>query len=101
MNVIKGDTVKIISGKDRGKTGKVLEVFPKMNRVAVEGINMYKKHARPKKQGEKGEIVNLIRPLHASNVQVLCSGCKKSSRVGHRIEGEKKVRFCKHCNASL
>ena len=101
MKFKKGDTVQIIAGKDRGKSGKVLRVIPDANRVSVDGINMYKKHVRPKRQGEKGEVVNLLRPLNASNVMLVCPHCKRGTRVGYRMEGEAKKRYCKKCQASL
>ena len=72
MRIKKGDQVKIISGKDRGKTGTVLKVLSENNRISIEGINSYKKRMRPKKQGQKGETVTVVRPLHASNVLLLC-----------------------------
>ena len=68
MNIKKGDSVTVIAGKDSGKTGKVVKVFPKLNRVLVEGVNMFKKHKRPTKQGEKGQIVSIARTIHRSNV---------------------------------
>lgn len=68
FSIKKGDTVTVITGKDTGKSGKVLKVFPMLNKVLVEGVNMYKKHRRPKKQGEKGQIVSIARPIHRSNV---------------------------------
>lgn len=101
MNIKKGDNIKIIAGKDRGKTGKVLRVFPERNRIAVEGINLYKKHSRPKRQGEKGEIVEIMRPFHISNAQIICSGCKQATRVGHRMEGAVKIRYCKKCQLAV
>ncbi|MDP1688863.1 MAG: 50S ribosomal protein L24 [bacterium] len=101
MNIKKGDTVKILTGKNRGKSGKVLKVFTERGLVSVEGINVYKKHVRPKKQGEKGEVVSLARPLQASNVQVICPACSRSARVGFRKSGETKVRYCKKCNADI
>jgi large subunit ribosomal protein L24 len=68
ISIKKGDTVTVITGKDNGKSGKVLQVFPKTNRVLVEGINMFKKHKRPTKQGEKGQVVSIARTIHRSNV---------------------------------
>jgi large subunit ribosomal protein L24 len=68
ISIKKGDTVTVIAGKDSGKSGKVLKVLPKANRVLVEGINMFKKHKRPTKQGEKGQIVSIARSIHRSNV---------------------------------
>lgn len=100
MNIKKGDQVKIISGKERGKTGSVLKVFPKDNRLSVEGLNLFKKRSRPKRQGQKGETVLVPRPLVASKVMLICGNCKKPTRIGFRLEGDKKVRFCKKCEAS-
>jgi large subunit ribosomal protein L24 len=101
MKIRKGDNVMIMSGKDRGKSGKVLRVLPKMDKVLVEGFNLAKKAMRPKKQGQKGEIVSVARPLHASNVMILCGSCKKAARVGYKMEGEQKVRYCKNCSAHI
>ncbi|MBI4034123.1 MAG: 50S ribosomal protein L24 [Candidatus Brennerbacteria bacterium] len=101
MKVKKGDTVKILAGKNRGESGKVIRVYPKEGRVTVEGVNVYKKHSRPRRQGEKGEIVSVVRPLMLSNVVLVCSKCGKPTRVGHRFENERKVRYCKKCNAEI
>ncbi len=99
MNIKKGDTVKILGGKDRGKTAAVLAVFPDENKISVEGVNRYKKRARPKKQGQKGETVLVVRPLSASNAAIVCQNCKRPTRVGYRLEGNAKVRYCKKCQA--
>lgn len=101
MRIKKGDTVKIVSGKDRGKTGKVLEVFPVREKISVDGINLYKKHVRPKKQGEKGQLVTLIRPFAVSNVMLVCGSCKKPTRIGYEIHSGKKQRVCKKCKAAI
>lgn len=100
MNIKKGDQVKIISGKDRGKSGAVLNVFPAEGRVTIEGLNLYKKRVRPKRQGQKGETVLVPRPMFASKTMFLCSSCKKAARVGFRFESGQKVRYCKKCNAT-
>lgn len=101
MNIKKGDTVKILTGKDRTKTGKVSRVDAADKKVFVEGLNMYKKHVRPKRQGEKGEIVSIARPMDISNVAVMCGSCKKQTRIGYRAEGEKKTRACAKCKATI
>jgi large subunit ribosomal protein L24 len=101
MNLKKGDQVKILSGKDRGKTGSLLKVFRELNRVTVEGVNTFKKRVRPTKQGEKGETVILPRPVSASKVQLICKNCKKPTRVGYRTNGEIKERYCKKCEATI
>ncbi|MEK9180083.1 MAG: 50S ribosomal protein L24 [Patescibacteria group bacterium] len=101
MKIRKGDNVKILSGKDRGKVGKVLRVFPEDDRATVEGLNLYKKRSKPKRQGQKGEVVNVPRPVHASSLMLICGSCKKAARVGSRSEGGKKVRYCKKCGANI
>jgi large subunit ribosomal protein L24 len=104
MKIRKGDTVLIISGKDKLKKGKVIEVLPKKNRIVVEGINIVKKHVRPKKSGEKGQRVEVPRPLDLSNVKLVCPKCKKPTRVGYKLaikEKEKKQRICKKCKQKI
>lgn len=97
----KGEQVIIISGKYRGKKGKVLRVLPKEKKIAVEGVNLAKKHVRPKKSGEKGQVVEMPLPLHISNVKLICSKCGKATRVGYKFEGEKKYRVCKKCGQKI
>ncbi|MDX1607637.1 MAG: 50S ribosomal protein L24 [Candidatus Spechtbacterales bacterium] len=101
MKVKKGDKVLIIHGKNRGKTGKVISTLPRRSRVVVEGVNMQKKHVRPRRQGEQGEIVELPGPIDISNVKVVCPRCGKAARMGHKKEGEAKVRLCKKCGKSI
>lgn len=101
MTVKKGDNVLVITGKDKGKTGKVMEVFPKNNKVLVDKINIVTKHQKARKQDEKSAIIKKNAPFEASNVMVVCPVCGKATRVAHsEIEG-KKVRSCKKCSASL
>jgi len=99
MKIKKGDNVKIMSGKDRGKTGKVLHALPEEGKIVIDGLNVFKKRSRPKKQGEKGETVLVPRPLPASRVMLICANCKMPTRVGYRTEGAKNVRYCKKCKA--
>lgn len=103
MNIKKGDTVQILSGKDKGKSGKVMKVDPAKPAVLLEGLNLFKKHIRPKKQGEKGQILSLPKPLNISKVMLLCPNCKKAARIGSRFEkdGELKVRYCKKCKGTI
>ncbi len=107
MRIKKGDTVQIIKGKNRGKTGKVMNVYPKNDRISVDGVNLYKKHVRPKRQGEKGETIMLVRPINVSNAMLVCGSCKSRTRVGYRFEksadgsGNRKERFCKKCGAVI
>jgi len=94
----RNDTVIIRTGKDSGKRGRVLKVVPDKNRVVVEGVNMIKRHTRPNPQRNiKGGIVEREGALHASNVQLVCPECGKTSRVGYRMQGDRKVRICRKC----
>jgi large subunit ribosomal protein L24 len=97
MKIKKGDTVLIISGKDRARNGKVLDVFVKEGKIVVEGVNIRKKHVKPKRSGEKGQIVQLPSRMDVSNVKLICSKCGKAARVGYKKEGDKKYRICKKC----
>lgn len=101
MKIKKGDTVRIIKGKDRGKTGKILRVYPDLNKVIIEGLNLFKKHRRPRQAGAKGEIVQISQPLSASNVMFICPNCSKAVKVSCRFSTGKKVRFCKKCDSAL
>jgi large subunit ribosomal protein L24 len=101
MKIKTGDTVLIISGKDRGKTGKVIEVFPKDQRIMAEGINVVKKHVKPKRSGEKGQKVEVPRPFNVSNVKLICPKCKTATRIGARIIEKKKYRTCKKCGQQI
>ena len=101
MKIKRNDTVKIISGKDRGKTGKVTHVLRRGNKIVVEGVNIRKKHTRPKRQGQKGQIVQMPMPIDVSNVMVICPSCNKPVRIGFRYEGEKKIRICKKCKGEI
>jgi len=97
MKIHKGDTVLIISGKDRGKKGKVTKALPGEGKIVVEGVNLRKKHVKPKKSGEKGQIVAIPGPMDASNVKLICSKCGQAARIGYKKEGDKKYRICKKC----
>ena len=101
MKIKKGDNVMVISGKDRGKSGKVLGVFPSGNAVRVEGLNLRKKHSRSKKQGQKGQIIQVPMPFNVSNVMLVCSVCNKPRRVGYKIFENKKTRICKKCGSEI
>ena len=97
MKIKANDKVKIVAGKDRGKEGKVLQVFTDSDRVVVEGLNIMKKHLRPKKHGDKGQVIELSAPLCVANVMLLCPKCGKVTRVGYRQDGDKKKRICRKC----
>lgn len=101
MKIKKGDTVKIIAGKDRGKTGKVTHVFPEERKIVVENVNIKKKHSRPKKQGQKGQIIQMPMPIDVSSIMLICPRCSKPTRIAQKIIGEKKFRICKKCGGQL
>lgn len=101
MKLKKGDTIGIIKGKDRGKTGKILRIFSGINKVLIEGINMKKRHMRPRKTGQKGEVIMIAHPLAIANVMLVCKHCGKKTRVGSRISGTQKVRICKKCGGEI
>lgn len=101
MSIKKGDNVVVITGKDKGKQGRVVDVLPESGRITVEGVNIVKKHQKPKNQQEKGGIVSKIAPIDASNCMVVCPSCGKASRIAHKTIDGKKVRICKKCGTSL
>ncbi len=101
MKVKKNDTVLVITGKDAGKTAKVLVALPKDNKVVVDGVNVQKKHKNARSAQEVSSIQNQSGPIDASNVLVVCPTCEKATRVAYKIEGDKKVRVCKKCGAIL
>ena len=101
LHVKTGDNVMIISGKDKGTTGKVIAVSPKEGKVIVEGLNMVTKHVNPRRQGEQGGIVKAEGAIYACKVMPVCPKCGKATRVAHKIEDGKKARICKKCGAEL
>lgn len=98
MKIHKGDSVKVITGKDSGKVAKVEKVFSKTGKVLVEGVNQYKRHIKARMQGQKSEIVTLTKPLPMTNVMIMCPKCKQPTRVGVKVLKDSKVRVCKKCN---
>ena len=102
VHVKTGDTVIILSGKERGKKGKILAVSPKEGKVIIEGRNMVSKHVKPRKMGDQGGIVKAEGAMYASKVQVVCPRCGKPTRVGHKVyEDGTKERICKKCGEAL
>jgi large subunit ribosomal protein L24 len=101
MKLKKGDTVLIIAGKDRGKTGTIEAVLPTKDRVLVTGINSFKKHVKPSTKNPQGGIIEAFRPIHVSNVMFLDNETKKPTRIGMKIEGNDKVRFSKVSGKTL
>jgi large subunit ribosomal protein L24 len=97
----KNDQVKFLSGKDRGKTGKVLRVMPKDDKALIEGLNLVKKHSRPKRQGEKGQRVSVPAAVDISNLMLVCPKCSRATRIGYRMSGVNKFRICKKCNSEV
>jgi large subunit ribosomal protein L24 len=97
MKIKKGDSVKILKGKDAGKIGKIIKSLPKENKVVVEGLNLVKKHIRPKKQGEKGQVVEVPRPINISNTMLICPLCGKPTRINIIRENDSRKRKCKKC----
>lgn len=105
MNIKKNDKVKVLAGKDRGKTGTVLQIFTKDMRASVEGVNLLIKHLRPRKEGEKGQRIEFPSPMNVSNLMLVCPSCGKATRVGHKVvvsgENKKKYRECKKCHKEI
>ena len=102
LHVKKDDTVLILSGDDKGKKGKVLEVSPKEGKIIVEGINMVKKHVKPRRMGEAGGIVEAEGTMYACKAQVVCPSCKKATRVAHKVAKDgSKIRACAKCGEEL
>ena len=101
MKIKKGDTVQVLSGNDKGKTGEVLEVIPKTKKVIVKGVNVRKKHVKPRKQGEEGGILSIESAVDSSKLAVVCPKCGKPTRIGFEVEKDEKVRVCKKCGAKI
>lgn len=101
MKIKKGDTVLIITGKDKNRKGKVIEVLPKINKIVIEGLNIVRKHLKPKRTGEKGQKVEIPKPMNVSNVKLICPKCGQPVRVGYRITEAGKFRVCKKCEQEI
>ena len=102
MSIRKDDTVVVLSGKDKGKQGKVLKTEPKSGKVVVENINVASRHTKPRKQGDQGGIVKKEAPIYACKVQKVCPKCNKPTRAAHKVLADgKKVRICKKCGAEI
>lgn len=101
MKIKKGDEVKVVKGKDKGKTGKVEKVFPKEKKVLVLSVNQYKRHRKARSQREPSEIVTITKPLPVENVALVCPKCHLPTRIGFSFEGDEKIRICKKCNQKI
>ena len=101
LHVKRGDTVVVLSGKDKGKQGKVISASPKKGTVIVEGVAVTAHHQKPRKQGETGGIVKKETPIRTCKVALYCEKCGKGVRVGYKMDGDKKIRVCKKCGAEI
>lgn len=101
MKIKLNDKVMVMSGKDAGKSGKVIQVFPKEGKLVIEGLNQMKKHLRAKSRAEKGQILTLASPLPAAKAMLICPKCEKPARVGYRFEGGVKQRVCRRCRQAV
>lgn len=102
MKIKKNDNVLVTKGKDRNKTGKVVGILPEKGKVVVSGVNMIKRHQKPKRSGQKGQILSVEAPLRVENLMLICPKCGKPARVGYKkLENEEKVRICKKCNQEI
>jgi large subunit ribosomal protein L24 len=101
VSIRKDDEVQVVSGKDRGRRGRVVRVLPREGRIMVEGVARAKKHSRPSKKRQQGGIIDVELFVDISNVQVVCRSCGQPTRVGYRIDGDDKVRICRKCEAEL
>lgn len=97
MKIKTNDNVKVMSGKDAGKTGKVIQVFPKEEKAVVEGVHVMKKNMKANKKGEKGQMIELSAPVYASKLMLVCPKCSRETRVGYRVEAGDKKRICRKC----
>lgn len=101
MRIKKGDNVQVLSGNDKGKTGEILEIIPKEDKVIVKGVNIRKKHVKARKQGEESGIISVECAIPSAKVNVICPKCGKVTKVGYNVENDKKERICKKCGAKL
>ena len=101
LHIKTGDTAVVLSGKEKGKQGKVLSVNPKKGMVVIEGVNMITCHTKPRRQGETGGIVKRETPIRACKVALFCDKCGKGVRVGYKVEDGKKTRICRKCGAEI
>ncbi len=101
MKIKKNDNVKVIIGKDSGKSGLVEAVFADLNKVIVKGIHIQKKHIKPSQKNPQGGIIDINKKLDVSDVMLICPNCGKTTRIGYKIEKDKKIRICKKCKQSV
>ena len=101
MKLKRGDEIKVVKGKDRGKTGKVEQVLPKVNKVLVNGVNEFKRHLKKRSEDQASQIVTLTKPMPVGNVSLVCPKCHLTTRVSYKKEKNKKVRICSKCKAEI
>ncbi|MDP3998808.1 MAG: 50S ribosomal protein L24 [bacterium] len=101
MKLKKGDEVMVTRGKDAGKKGKIEKVFPKIGKVLVAGVNVYKRHLKPRGQGKPGGIIDIVKPLPVANVSIICSRCGQRTRIGYLKTEKDKRRICRKCEAEI
>jgi large subunit ribosomal protein L24 len=101
MKLKKGDNIKVVKGKDKGKDGKIDRVFPKLGKVLVANVNQYKRHLKARSQNQPSEIITLTKPLPEENVMLICPKCHKETRVGYKVEKGVKSRICGKCNSEI
>lgn len=101
MRIKKGDTVQILSGNDKGKTGEVLEILPKADKIIVKGANVRKKHVKPRKQGEEGGIIAIECAIPSAKANIVCAKCGKATKIGYEMKKDQKIRVCKKCGSEL
>ena len=101
MKLKKGDNVFVISGKDRGKTCVIQKVILKNDKIAVTGVNVAKKHLKPSRKNPHGGIVDMVKPIHASNAMIMCPCCNKPARISYKINQTRKERICRKCKVNL
>ena len=101
MKLKKGDNVKVIRGKDKGKEGKIEKVFPKLGKVLIANVNLYKRHLKARSDKQPSEIVTVTKPLTGENVSLICPKCHKTTRIGIKIQKDVKSRICKKCKSEI
>lgn len=101
MKLKKGDNVQIMIGKDQGKQGQIMKIDVKSGKVFIQGLNLFKKHQRPKKQGEKGRRLEIPAPFNSSKAMLICGSCSKPTRIGYKLIDKNKIRICRYCQAEL
>ncbi len=101
MKIRKGDKVRVTAGKDKGREGKVEKVYPKSEKILVQGVNLYKRHVKKNDQMPQGGIVDIPRAFPASKVMLVCPKCAKLTRIGYKVEKNKKVRICRKCDSKI